>query len=122
MNLAPMTFAIARARNARALCFALLLAGASVCAHVSADDGERGPPPAADCVKVSSEARYVAYGYDHVVTLENTCEKAMRCEVSTDVNPTPATVELATGETKSVLTYRGSPASEFKAKADCTAQ
>jgi hypothetical protein len=121
MNLTPMTIAIARARNARAFCFALLLVGAGLCANVSADDGER-VPPATDCVKVSSEARYVAYGYDHIVTLENTCEKAMRCEVSSDVNPTPASVELATGETKSVLTYRGSPASQFKPKADCKAQ
>jgi hypothetical protein len=89
---------------------------------VSADDGERGPKPAGDCVKVTSEARYAAYGYDHIVTLENTCDGAMRCEVSTDVNPTPATVELAKGETKSVLTFRGSPASEFKAKAECKPQ
>jgi hypothetical protein len=118
----PLILAIARARIARSIVAALLLCTALLVANANADDGERGPAPATDCVKVTSEARYVAYGYDHVVTLENTCDRAMRCQVSSDVNPTPAAVELAKGETKSVLTYRGSPASEFKAKAECKAQ
>jgi hypothetical protein len=119
----PMLLGIARARLARSFCAAVLLCVVGVGAGASADDSERGPaPPRGDCVKVSSEARYAAYGFDHIVTLENTCDTAMRCEVTTDVNPTPTTVELAKGETKSVLTYRGSPASEFKAKADCKAQ
>jgi hypothetical protein len=87
-----------------------------------AADGEEGPPKPAKCVNVRTEARYAAYGYDHVVELENTCDKAMRCDVSTDVNPTPASVDLAIGETKSVLTYRGSPASEFKAQVECKQQ
>jgi hypothetical protein len=87
-----------------------------------AADGEEGPPNPAKCVKVRTSARYVAYGYDHVVELENTCGKAMSCDVSTDANPTPASVDLAAGETKSVLTYRGSPASEFTAKVDCKQQ
>ena len=90
--------------------------------RASAEDGERGPAPSKECVKVSSEARYSAYAYDHIVTLDNTCDTAMRCEVSSDVNPTPASVDLAKGETKSVLTYRGSPASEFKAQVVCRAQ
>jgi hypothetical protein len=119
----PLILCIARARLARAFFAALLLCGAGIAARATADDGERGPAtPPADCVKASSEARYAAYAYDHIVTLENTCEKPMVCEVTTDVNPTPATVELAKGETKSVLTYRGSPAREFKAKSDCKAQ
>jgi hypothetical protein len=87
-----------------------------------AADGEEGPPNPAKCVKVRTSARYVAYGYDHVVELENTCNKAMSCAVSTDANPTPASVDLAIGETKSVLTYRGSPASEFTAQVDCKQQ
>jgi len=119
----PLILTIARARMARSFAAALLLCAAGIVASASADDSERGPAPAPkDCVKMSSEARYAAYGYDHIVTLENTCEKAMVCEVTTDVNPTAATVELAKGETKSVLTYRGSPASEFKPKTDCKAQ
>src|SRR5262245_12735354 len=92
---------------------ASLLALLAISAIATADDGEEGPNPA-KCVKVTMSSRYVAYGYDHVVDLNNTCDKAMRCDVSTDVNPTPSSVDLAPGEAKSVLTYRGSPASEFK--------
>src|SRR5687768_1456662 len=113
MNFAPVSIRIA------AVCALCLTAGGSQ--RAVAADGERGPAPG-NCVKVSTEARYAAYAYDHVVTLESGCDQAMRCEVSTDVNPTPTTVELARGETKSVLTYRGSPAREFKANVECRAQ
>lgn len=93
--------------------------------EVAADDGERGrpaPQQPKECVKVSTEARYAAYGYDHLVDVTNGCDKAMTCDVSTNVNPTPTTVEVAVGETKTVLTYRGSPAREFSAKVDCKPQ
>jgi hypothetical protein len=113
MNFAPSWI---RITVVCALC--LTAAGAR---RAFAADGERSPVPG-NCVKVSTEARYAAYAYDHVVTLESGCDQAMRCEVSTDVNPTPSTVELARGETKSVLTYRGSPAREFKANVECKAQ
>ena len=111
-----------RSLAARLAVASLLVALAIPGAVARAADGEEGPPNPAKCVKVRTEARYAAYGYDHVVELENTCDKAMTCDVSTDVNPTPASVDLAAGETKSVLTYRGSPASEFKAQVDCKQQ
>ena len=111
----------ARATVLRIAASALIACLACAPAIAGADDGERAPKPAT-CVKVHTEARYVPYGYDHIVELENTCDKAMVCDVSTDVNPTPTTVELAAGETKSTLTYRGSPASEFKAQVDCKEQ
>jgi hypothetical protein len=98
-----------------------LVAFAGSAAVAAAGDGDEAPTPET-CVKVHTHARYVPYGYDHIVELENTCGKAMRCDVSTDVNPTPASVELGSGETKSILTYRGSPASEFTAQVDCKQQ
>lgn len=105
-----------------AACAFASVAALSLHQRANAEDGERGPAPSKECVKVSSEARYSAYAYDHIVTLDNTCDTAMRCEVSSDVNPTPASVDLAKGETKSVLTYRGSPSREFKAQVACRAQ
>jgi hypothetical protein len=100
---------------------ALLATLACPAAIAAAGEGDDAPNPAA-CVKVRTEARYVPYGYDHIVELENTCGRAMRCDVASNVNPTPTSVDLATGETKSVLTYRGSPASEFTAQVDCKQQ
>jgi hypothetical protein len=40
--------------------------------------------------------------------------------VKTDVNPDAATVDLDPGETKSVVTWRGSPARVFKPDVKCS--
>jgi hypothetical protein len=39
------------------------------------------------CIQVSAFARYGAYGYDHIVTIANGCERVAACVVTTDVNP-----------------------------------
>lgn len=81
-----------------------------------AGDAQPGHP---ECVHVRTEARYAAYGYDHIVEIANECEKAMLCTVMTDVNPEVTSVSLAAGQTRSVVTFRGSPAREFKATVLC---
>jgi hypothetical protein len=83
------------------------------------DDGERGAPKSPNCIRVHSEARYSGYGYDHVVEIENGCAKAMVCTVKTDVNPEPTKVSLPAREKTTVVTFRGSPAREFKADVQC---
>ena len=72
------------------------------------------------CVDVKSEASFASVGYDHIVTLKSACKKHMSCSVKTDVNPDAAIVELDPGETKSVVTWRGSPAREFTPEVTCT--
>jgi hypothetical protein len=78
------------------------------------------PPPSAavKCVDVRGEAYYIL-GYDHRVHLTNNCKKAVSCSVKTDVNPTVSQVDLAPGEKQTVITWRGSPASEFKPDVKC---
>lgn len=71
------------------------------------------------CIQVRASAPYGNAGYDHIVTLDNGCEKPAACLVSTDVNPDVVTVSLAPGEAKSVLTFRGSPARTFRAHVSC---
>jgi hypothetical protein len=70
---------------------------------------------------VRTEALYIAYGYDHHVHLTNGCDKAARCEVTTNSNPQPTTVTLAKGEHQDVVMFRGSPASAVNAKVKCKA-
>lgn len=85
-------------------------------------EGEREPGASlSDCVKVRSEARYGAYGYDHIVELENTCAKTVTCSVVTNVNKQPSEVTIAPNTKASVTTFRGSPAREFKADVSCKA-
>jgi hypothetical protein len=75
---------------------------------------------AGSCVDVQTEASFASVGYDHIVTLKSACKKPMSCSVKTDVNPDAAIVELDPGESKSVVTWRGSPAREFKPDVTCT--
>lgn len=105
----------------RAAPIALLLAlSVSTVGDVRADDSERpDAPPLKPCVAVGTSAPYVNYGYDHVVTLRATCAKPQRCTVKTDAAPSPQVVDLAANETKSLVTFRGSPSREFKADVSC---
>lgn len=86
---------------------------------------EKETPPenkkesASVCVKHTLQARFVS-GFDHLVHITNECSRKASCEVSTDVNPKVQLVSILSGETKTVLTFRGSPARTFRAKVDCT--
>ena len=71
------------------------------------------------CMSVATDARYVPYGYNHVVVLKNGCSKPATCNVSTDVNPKSTTVEVASASTVEVLTFTASPAQTFNAFVSC---
>ena len=81
-----------------------------------ADETGRHP----ECVEVRGEARYGSQGYDHYVFVKNGCDRRADCRVTTSVNPEPASLRVAPGATESVVMWRGSPAREFAARADCT--
>lgn len=81
--------------------------------------GDAGAPALPACVAVSTEARWVPYGYNHVVVLRNGCSKAATCTVATDVAPQPQTVEVAARATAEVTTFMASPSQTFTAKVSC---
>jgi hypothetical protein len=72
-----------------------------------------------DCVRAEAVARMQAYGFDHWVTVTNTCDQPMSCNVSSDVQPTPNRARIASGAHQEFLLWRGSPASTFQARVDC---
>lgn len=76
--------------------------------------------PTANCATVKTEVAFVGLAYNHLVHIHNTCAYAVSCRVKTDVNPKEETVAVPSGERKTQLTFRGSPAREFKAKVTCT--
>lgn len=86
------------------------------CPAATRADAGAGHPA---CVAVTAQARYGAYGYDHLVTLSNGCDRHADCTVRTDVNPEPIAVSLSAGQTEEVVTFRGSPASTFRATVRC---
>lgn len=80
----------------------------------------QAPKKPGGCVEVTTKASFASVGYDHIVTLTSGCKVAMACKVTTNVNPEPANVQLAPGASESVVTWRGSPASEFSANVSCS--
>lgn len=76
-----------------------------------------------NCAQATAGTRMEAYGFTHVVTLRNGCDKPIACEVWTDVDPTPRhTLRAAPGETVEVVTRLGSPASAVTAFKECRFQ
>jgi hypothetical protein len=100
----------------RALVVLFALAFASPLLSRAQDEGSRVP----ECLRVSQEAPYRGYGYTHIVVLTSTCERAARCEVATNVDPTPVSTRVAPGATERVVTRQGSPASAFTPRVTCT--
>ena len=101
----------------RSLSLALfVLAMAVPAAPLSADDGG----DMKNCYNVRGEARYGALGYKHVVIVTNRCEVTLKCEVWTDVDPSPR-IALTVGPkaTEETVCRINSPARGFKAFGEC---
>lgn len=81
------------------------------------DGGEGGSLPA--CIHVTANARYVPFGYNHIVDVTNGCSKLAACRVWTNVNPQPITVEVAPGLSSEVITFVGSPSQTFTPYVTC---
>jgi hypothetical protein len=81
------------------------------------DDSEKAPSSA--CWTVTTAAPYRGFGYDHIVTIANTCEKPIDCTARTNVNPEPTNARVPAHASVDVVTFRGSPSREFKADVQC---
>ena len=113
-------------RVALVSCWLTVLAAALVATaavpEASADDKPDASVPRSvlpACISVATEARYVPYGYNHVVLLKNGCSKPATCTVSTNVNPQATAVEVASKANVEVLTFTASPAQTFTANVSC---
>jgi hypothetical protein len=74
------------------------------------------------CVRWWQQTVAAGIGYNHVVGIENSCDKPAACVVSTDVAPDPIKATVGPKQKTELVTFRGSPASTFKAKVECTLQ
>jgi hypothetical protein len=81
-----------------------------------------GEPPRAECVAHWTEARFVAFGYHHIVHIANGCSVPVSCSVRTNVNPDAQAVTVPSGASIEVVTFIGSPAREFVATVQCVQQ
>lgn len=109
-------------RRARSVILVASCALGSACGGSSSNSGAymaQSRPEDPSCVEFWPEVRYRNYGYDHVVHLLSRCEIRAYCAVSSDVNPQPIDVLVPPREHIQVLTFRGSPASQFTPKVVC---
>ena len=95
--------------------FSLVAAMVGLSTFVAAQAMPYGEPTAGPptCVEVRAEVRYGSMGYDHIVHLNNICEHAQICTVTTSVNPDPIEAAVPGHREIEVVTFRGSPAREF---------
>lgn len=84
-----------------------------------ATTGNPESDPVLTCVESWPEARYRAYGYDHIVHLRSRCRVTADCTVTTDVSPEASRAVVRPAEHVEVLTFRGSPAREFTPTVVC---
>jgi hypothetical protein len=94
-----------------------LLASAGVNDARAAGDAGTGSLPG--CIQITASARYVPFGYNHVVDVKNGCSKVAACSIRTDVNPQPIAVEVAPGVTSEVVTFVASPSQTFTPNVTC---
>jgi hypothetical protein len=104
---------------ATGIAVAVAIAAPATSASAQNDAGASGSAALPACISVGTEARYVPYGYNHVVLLKNGCSKAATCSVATDVNPQATSVEVAASASVEVLTFTASPAQVFHARVTC---
>jgi hypothetical protein len=81
---------------------------------------DAGAPAMPACIHFKAESRYVPYGYNHIVVIENGCSKPAACIVSTDVVPQPQNVDVPAGKAVEVTTFMGSPQRSFTPTVRCT--
>ena len=74
------------------------------------------------CVRWWGQVVSAGLGYNHVVGIENGCDRSAACVVSTDVAPDPIQATVPAKQKVELVTFRGSPASTFKPKVECKLQ
>jgi hypothetical protein len=74
------------------------------------------------CIRWWGQTVSTPGGYNHVVGIDNGCDRPASCAVSTDVAPDPIQASVPARQKVELVTFRGSPASAFKPKVTCTLQ
>jgi len=99
---------------------ALVFGSASLSGAASAGAAEPLADGVGECASVTASVRMQAVGYNHIVTLANHCQRAVSCEVWTNVDPTPhLTLKAKPGESAETITRVGSPSRDVQAGKLC---
>jgi hypothetical protein len=72
------------------------------------------------CVRWSQLTVSTSTGYNHVVAIENGCDKSVSCTVTTDVAPEAVRASVPSKGRVELTTFRGSPSRSFRAAVTCS--
>ncbi len=73
-----------------------------------------------NCFNVHGEARYGALAYKHIVIVTNSCDISLKCQVWTDVDPSPKlSTSVGPKGTSETIVRNNSPSRVFKAFGEC---
>lgn len=108
------SFMFSNVKSAKRQLFAAAAIGLLLISPTLADDQQ-----VPKCVDVRKLVIYRAFGYDHIVNVDNHCKFSVDCAIWTNVNPKKIRVKVASGDRAEVLTFRGSPARIFTPYAKC---
>jgi len=99
----------------------LMIALCAAClAFASSAAAEPPPQDVGGCASVVASARFIGDGYRHIVTLTNSCQRPVSCEVWTNVDPSPHyTLQANPGKTADVIVRNSSPATGVQAGKIC---
>jgi hypothetical protein len=101
---------------------ALLLAvalTAGLPAASRAEDGETPPAQKKPCHEVKTSVQYRGLGYQHLVTIRNSCDHAINCTIKASSNPDSMSAQVEAKAVAEVVVNSGSAASEFSADVQC---
>lgn len=96
---------------------ALALGGVLTASWAAADEGGKGAKK--PCEEVTKQVQYRGLGYQHAVTIRNTCDHEIQCTIKASSNPETLHVSVGPQASESVMVHSGSPASEFSAEVLC---
>ncbi|MBL8677549.1 MAG: hypothetical protein JNK05_00170 [Myxococcales bacterium] len=72
-----------------------------------------------ECVSARAQPVFNGSGYNHLVTITNSCPAPVACQVTTNINPQAIRVSVASGASETVNTFFNAAGYGFAATVHC---
>ncbi|RLB55832.1 MAG: hypothetical protein DRJ42_05090 [Deltaproteobacteria bacterium] len=73
-----------------------------------------------ECVTITALGARSVAGFNHIVRLDNACERDVDCQVATNSAPDPIDATVSAGERSELTLFRGHGERDFTPQVDCS--